>query len=101
MRIHTIDLDTSKLVLPEGQHIVEKKTTKNRYKWRQWQDRQKAAKWKDEFKVWAQFYVDKDLIKIRSTFTDEFYRRFFTAYRNYEAGEWMVARDLFYPCHFE
>lgn len=101
MRIHTIDLDTSKLVLPKGQHIIEKKTTKNRYKWRQWQDRQKAAKWKDEFKVWEQFYVDKDLIKIRSTFTDEFYRRFFTAYRNYEAGEWMVARDLFYTCHFE
>jgi len=30
----------------------------------------------------------------------EFFQRFSMAYRNYEAGEWMVARDMLLTCHY-
>jgi len=100
MRIHTIDLDTSQLVVCDD-HLASKSKFKNLFRWRQHQDMQKAAKWQQDFKVWQQFDTDKDLLNIRARFTGEFYRRFFTAYRNYEAGEWMVARDLLFTCHFE
>ena len=30
----------------------------------------------------------------------EFFERFAVGFRNYEAGEWLVARDLFLTCHY-
>ena len=30
----------------------------------------------------------------------EFFERFAVGVRNYEAGEWLVARDLFITCHY-
>lgn len=98
LRLYTVDLDADQLSVDKKPAIPP---VKNRYKWRQMREMQKAQKWAAGFKVWDFFIMDFDIMKMRSPFTDEFLRRFFTAYRNYEAGEWMVARDLFFTCHFE
>jgi len=98
LRLYTIDLHTPSLAVESKPQIP---VVKNRFKWRQARDIQKADKWQTTFKVWEQFRNDVDIVTMRAPYTTEFFKRFFTAYRNYEAGEWMVARDLFFTCHFE
>jgi len=98
VRIYCVDLEPhalhtdSKPIIP---HI------KNRFKWRQIRDAQKAAKWLPVYTIGEEFKTDYDINVMRTGFSNEFFRRFFTAYRNYEAGEWMVARDMLLTCHYE
>jgi len=98
VRVYTIDLDTSKL---EIETKSMDKVIKNRFKVRQLRELRKGEKWSDCYRIWEAFRLDYDIVLMRSTFSSEFFKRFFTAYRNYEAGEWLVARDLLFTCHFE
>jgi len=97
VRLFTLDLDYMRL------EVLEKKKgkfTKNRYKIRQLREVYKTAKWSEDFKVHDAFQSDEDLVLMRERYSKEFFQRFAMAYRNYEAGEWMVARDMFMTCHY-
>lgn len=98
VRVYTIDLDIGKL---EIEKKSMDKVIKNRFKVRQLREFRKGEKWSECYRIWEAFRLDYDIVLMRSTYSSEFFKRFFTAYRNYEAGEWMVARDLLYTCHYE
>jgi len=97
IRLYTIDLDYLQLQ-------VKKKTavemTKNRFKLRQLREVRKNEKWAEDFSVSEAFNSDEDLIAMRATYDPEFFLRFAMAFRNYEAGEWLVARDMLFTCHY-
>lgn len=97
MRLFTLDLDIKEL---QVRAKALNKIIKNRFKIRQIREAWKQEKWQDDYKVWEAFEVDDDLVLMRQVYTPEFFRRFATAYRNYETGNWKVARDLLYTCHY-
>lgn len=96
-RLYTIDLDSMQL---EVQFKSMERVIKNRFKVRQVRELRKNDKWAEDFQIAAIFSMDKDLVAMRRRYTSDFFQRFAVAYRNYEAGEWMVARDMFYTCHY-
>jgi len=98
IRLYTIDLDYMQLSVKQK---VLDRVTKNYFKIRQIRELRKNEKWSDDYKVWEAFTTDSDLVAMRSTFSVEFFQRFAMAYRNYEAGEWMVARDMLITCHYQ
>merc|ERR1719428_2501833 len=97
MRLYTIDLDFMSLAV-EHKNLPE--LMKNLLKARQLRETRKMEKWADEYKVWEMFYTDVDLVKMRQKYILEFFQRFDMAYRNYEAGEWAVARDMLETTRF-
>mmetsp|Transcript_62685 Transcript_62685/g.197953 ORF Transcript_62685/g.197953 Transcript_62685/m.197953 type:complete len:429 (+) Transcript_62685:2-1288(+) len=99
IRLYTLDLDHTRLEVK--QRGVLDRVTRNYFKVRQIRELRKNEKWSDDYRVWEAFGSDADLVAMRSTFSTEFFQRFATAYRNYEAGEWMVARDMLFTCRYE
>jgi len=97
IRLYTIDLDFLQLKV-ETDPVVE--ITKNRFKIRQLREVRKNEKWAEEFTVAEGLDKDKDVSAMRSSYDGEFFLRFAMAFRNYEAGEWLVARDTLYTCHY-
>merc|ERR1719247_2693625 len=97
MRLYTIDLDFMSLAV-EYKNLDN--VVKNRFKARQLRETRKNEKWADEYKVWEMFFTDSDLCKMRQRYILEFFQRFDMAYRNYEAGEWAVARDMLETTRF-
>jgi len=98
LRLYTIDLDSTKVEVQQHQPFRIKR---NRFKIRQARDVVKNEKWSQDFRVCEAFTTDEDLVAMRSTYSTEFFQRFAVAYRNYEAGEWLVARDMFLTCRPE
>mmetsp|Transcript_96193 Transcript_96193/g.271696 ORF Transcript_96193/g.271696 Transcript_96193/m.271696 type:complete len:1069 (-) Transcript_96193:42-3248(-) len=96
IRLYTIDLDHMQL------KVSPKKTLamRNRFKLRQLREAQRNEKWSDDYFLAKVFAADADIINMRAAFAPEFFLRFSMAFRNYEAGEWRVARDMFYTCHY-
>jgi len=97
LRLHTIDLDCLSLGV---QHHGPERTIRNRFKIRQLREIRKTEKWADDFNVPEAFETDDDIVSMRSKYSQEFFQRFSMAYRNYEAGEWRAARDMFLTCHY-
>lgn len=97
VRIHTIDLDSTKLQIVQS---GPEKIIRNRFKIRQLREARKTEKWSEEFRVWDHFKHDEDIIIMREGYSKEFFQRFAMAYRNYEAGEWLAARDMLLTCHY-
>jgi len=98
MRLFTIDLDYMAL---EVKVVAHRKLIRNRFKIRQIREIWKQDKWCDDYQVAEAFEMDEDVSTMRQLYSPEFFRRFATAYRNYEAGSWRVARDLFFTCYYE
>merc|ERR1712032_484546 len=98
MRLYTIDLDYMKLTVQKKTAIDQR--VKNRFKVRQAREVRKNEKWSEDYHVWSIFDTDEDIVAMRSTYLPEFFQRFGMAYRNYEAGEWMVSRDMLFTCHY-
>lgn len=98
VRLYTIDLDYMRL---DVKALTPERAIKNRFKCRQLREVRKQEKLGDEYSVWEAFSREETLVRMRGTFQEEFFQRFSMAYRNYEAGEWMVARDMFFTCHYE
>lgn len=97
MRLYTLDLDTSSVtVARKGGPIF-----KNRFKIRQMREMKKMEKWAPSYRITDEFQSDYDLVVMRRKYSQEFFKRFLTAYRNYECGEWLVARDMFLTCYYE
>lgn len=97
LRILTIDLDymTLQVLVKTGVRYI-----KNRFKIRQIREVWKLDKWAEAFNIWELFQQDEDLIQMRKLYSPEFFRRFAAAYRNYETGNWKVARDLLFTCYY-
>jgi class 3 adenylate cyclase len=95
MWLYTVDLDPQNL---EVQTRGPDKVIRNRFKMRQLREVRKADKWAED--VWDAFCMDDDVLTMRAKFTTEFFQRFAMAYRNYEAGEWLAARDMLFTCHY-
>jgi len=98
VRLYTIDLDYMCL---EVQHRSMARYMKNRFKIRQVREARKNEKCSDDYQVWDDFSSDDDLVDLRASYTSEFFQRFSMAYRNYEAGAWMVARDMLLTCYYD
>jgi hypothetical protein len=97
IRLWTIDLDYMQLQVKK-KVVVE--MPKNKFKLRQLREARKGEKWADDYRVCEAFTTDDDLLTMRATYDPEFFIRFAMAFRNYEAGEWLVARDMFLTCHY-
>jgi len=97
VRLYTMDVDYMHL---EVHFKSMEKVIKNRFKVRQVREIRKNDMWAEDFKVGEIFMIDEDLVAMRRLYSGEFFQRFSMAYRNYEAGEWMVARDMFYTCFY-
>ncbi|KAF4754346.1 Adenylyl/guanylyl cyclase, partial [Perkinsus olseni] len=54
----------------------------------------KANKLASTYRVADLFDHDEDLIEMRKVFTKEFFDKFDTGFRNYEAGEWEIAYSM-------
>jgi hypothetical protein len=98
LRVFTIDLDYMSLQV-QVKHGV--KYVKNRFKIRQIREIWKMDKWHEDYNVWDDFDLDMDIKGMRGLYSAEFFRRFAAAYRNYETGNWRVARDLFFTCYYD
>jgi len=97
VRLYTLDLDPKQL---EVEHKIMANMVRNRFKARQIRELRKTEKWSEEYVVANAFHSDEDIQQMRATFSAEFFQRYWTAYRNYEAGEWFAARDMLYTCHY-
>merc|ERR1719213_1300430 len=82
------------------EHRSMDRVIKNRFKVRQIREVRKNEKMDDTYVISEQFSSDPDLVSMRQLYSSEFFLRFHMAYRNYEAGEWMVARDMLVTCHY-
>eukprot|EP00931_Biecheleriopsis_adriatica_P121080 TRINITY_DN9615_c0_g2_i1.p1 TRINITY_DN9615_c0_g2~~TRINITY_DN9615_c0_g2_i1.p1 ORF type:complete len:1000 (-),score=197.31 TRINITY_DN9615_c0_g2_i1:267-3266(-) len=98
VRLYTIDVDTSKL---EVEYRGPERIIRNRFKIRQLREARKNEKWAEDYSVFMDMRKNPDISLMRSTFSDEFFQRFAFAYRNYEAGEWMAARDMLFACFYQ
>eukprot|EP00930_Biecheleria_cincta_P044930 TRINITY_DN30959_c0_g1_i1.p1 TRINITY_DN30959_c0_g1~~TRINITY_DN30959_c0_g1_i1.p1 ORF type:complete len:1024 (-),score=190.02 TRINITY_DN30959_c0_g1_i1:220-3291(-) len=98
VRLYTIDLDVDMLdVETRGPERI----IRNRFKIRQLREVRKNEKWAEEYLVYEAMRTNPDIQLMRSSYSDEFFQRFAMAYRNYEAGEWMAARDMLFTCHYQ
>ncbi|CAE8612563.1 unnamed protein product [Polarella glacialis] len=98
IRIYTVDLDASKLAVKETPSGVGQ--MRNRFKLRQIRELLKNEKWAEDYKVSDIFKEDEDIVSMRLAYSKEFFLRFSVGFRNYEAGEWFVARDMFCACTY-
>lgn len=98
LRIFTIDLDVSGL---ESGNVEGYKQVRNRFKIRQIRESGKSHRLADTYRVCGDLDTDEEFLKMRAVYTPEFFLRFSTAYRNYEAGAWLAAKDLLVTCHYK
>jgi class 3 adenylate cyclase len=97
LRIFTIDLDYMSLPVKVRTGV---KYIKNRFKIRQIREIWKQEKWSEDYNVCDAFEMDEEVALMREAYSPEFFRRFATGYRNYETGNWKVARDLLFTCYY-
>merc|ERR1719235_1956927 len=97
-----MDLDYMHLpVVPLRTQKAMKNQDKFRFRARQARENRKNEKWSDGYTVRSGFDCDEDILQMRKTYCKEFFSRFRMAYRNYEAGAWMVARDMLITCYYD
>ncbi|OLP91771.1 hypothetical protein AK812_SmicGene26489 [Symbiodinium microadriaticum] len=98
LRLFTLDLDHAKIhVKPR---LRGRKKVYNRYKVRQMREAVKNELWTADFNLCETLANHSDFVVMREPYSKEFFERFAVGFRNYEAGEWLVARDLFLTCHY-
>lgn len=99
LRLYTLDLDHSRVNVKPKLRGTKKKVY-NRYKVRQMREAVKNELWTSDFDIMEVLSGHSDFIEMREPYSKEFFERFAVGVRNYEAGEWLVARDLFITCHY-
>eukprot|EP00929_Paragymnodinium_shiwhaense_P002653 TRINITY_DN10295_c0_g1_i2.p1 TRINITY_DN10295_c0_g1~~TRINITY_DN10295_c0_g1_i2.p1 ORF type:complete len:957 (+),score=152.10 TRINITY_DN10295_c0_g1_i2:117-2987(+) len=101
VRLFSLDLDPSKLQPGADLPKTERKVIKNRFKLRQIRDIEKAERKSLDYSAFAELMAEPLVQQMRSDYTYDFFLRFATAYRNYEAGQWQAARDMLLTCHYD
>merc|ERR1711871_1118926 len=89
--VYCLDLDTSELA--PLLHIRHVERTK-KFKLRQARETRKMEKMGLDYSIWRIFGTDSDIMALRRQYTDDFFMKFDMAFRNYVAGEWLVAKDM-------
>ncbi|CAK8999296.1 unnamed protein product [Durusdinium trenchii] len=84
LRLYTLDLDHSRVSVKPKLRGTKKK----------------ARLWTSDFDIVEILSEHSDFVEMREPYSKEFFERFAVGVRNYEAGEWLVARDLFLTCHY-
>lgn len=94
-KLYTLDLDDLALEVEPGGASGSFAFKVNKYRQRRERERLKNERWSDDFNLHSKLFTgDPDIITMRRKFTEEFFCRFNMAYLNYEAGEWLVAKNL-------
>ncbi|CAE7409165.1 unnamed protein product [Symbiodinium natans] len=99
LRLFTLDLDHTRIHVKPKLRGRSKKVY-NRYKVRQMREAVKTELWTSDFDLCETLANHSDFVVMREPYSKEFFERFAVGFRNYEAGEWLVARDLFLTCHY-
>eukprot|EP00933_Yihiella_yeosuensis_P070035 TRINITY_DN7737_c0_g1_i6.p1 TRINITY_DN7737_c0_g1~~TRINITY_DN7737_c0_g1_i6.p1 ORF type:complete len:209 (+),score=27.78 TRINITY_DN7737_c0_g1_i6:64-627(+) len=102
-KLYTLDLDDLALEVERAQAVCPGQSANlkpNKYRQRHERQRLKNERWSDDFKLHSMFEGDQDIVTMRAKFTSEFFCRFNMAYLNYEAGEWLVAKDMLEATRF-
>lgn len=92
--IYTLDLDITAIQVV---HPVMSKFVKNRYKVRQIREQMRLAKLAESFSVedfFSEYEFNGAMYAMRAIYTADFLKKSDMAYRNYEAGEWAVGKDM-------
>ena len=69
-------------------------TVRRKYEVRARRQQNKDKKWGDDYEAHKELLADTDIQMMREPYTREFYQRFSMAFRNYIAGQWIVAREM-------
>lgn len=89
-KLHTIDLDDAALERPRSRNCPLVSAPPDHSHSMQ---RRKNELWTDGYQIHWLFERDADIRTMRRRYKDEFFCRFSMAYLNYEAGEWLVAKN--------
>jgi len=94
--LFTVDMAIGRLSVVNLMDGIDHKsfTVRRKYEVRQIREMKKTRKWSDEYEAYRELLDDPDITEMRAPYTKEFYRRFAMAFRNYIAGEWVVAREM-------
>lgn len=84
--------DASRMMVRRGSNSRRPKTPKQ--KEAMLREQRKVKMWQPQFQVYSMFLHDPDLLCMREDVTQDFTELFRQAYMNYQAGEWLTARDL-------
>lgn len=93
IELYVIDLDCMALdVEPEKTKIIW--NPRQRFRVRQFLEREKATKWTEDVCIIDSFNEHPDIAAMRYRYTPEFTHIFDMGYQNYSQGEWGVAQRL-------
>jgi len=90
--LYALDLDPTALDVMKPQRT---RSNVNRYKKRINREMRKRRKEDSAFDPAQAFFNDPDVKRLRSKYPKSFFLNYEVAFRNYDAGEWDVARDMF------
>mmetsp|Transcript_31162 Transcript_31162/g.66045 ORF Transcript_31162/g.66045 Transcript_31162/m.66045 type:complete len:501 (+) Transcript_31162:3-1505(+) len=89
--VYTMDLDVGVLKVDE----LPERVSHNRIKRLEVTAQRKAAKWSPDYSFVHALTTDPALVAMRKRYSDRFFSLYDMGYRNYQAGEWEVAKYYF------
>jgi len=94
MEVYCVDLDYHAVKVDNVQPLTISWNTRNRFKVRQYLERERQEMDGPNFKLIDLFESDPAIQAMRQSYTEEFFQLFNMGYQNYSQGEWQVARRL-------
>jgi len=94
MELYCVDLDYRMVPIDVAKPVKISFNTHNRFKARQFLQREKALKLTPEVDIAAIFDSEEVIAAMRKRYTTEFFQFFNMGYQNYKLGEWQVARRM-------
>ncbi|CAD7932347.1 unnamed protein product [Amoebophrya sp. A25] len=94
--LYTCDFTVGVLHVQDLMSHIDHKTftVRRKYEVRQIRELKKHRKWADDYEPHRELLEDPEIMPMREAFSKEFFQRFAMAFRNYIAGEWLVAREM-------
>lgn len=95
MFLYSIDLDERKVLAVEREPPPMKWNMRSRFIVRQWLDKKKDEIVSDDSTIIQYWDEDKDIVTMRKTYSESFFRSYMMGFQNYRSGEWRVATERF------
>merc|ERR1719331_473202 len=92
--LYALDLDREAWEVVESKERNAKAKSESRLKKRLNRELRKRQKQADDYDAAKVFYQDPDIYSARRKYPEAFFRNYGVAFRNYDAGEWEVAREF-------
>merc|ERR1719460_1302504 len=92
--LYALDLDREAWEVVESKERNAKAKSESRLKKRLNCELRKRQKQADDYDAAKVFYQDPDIYSARRKYPEAFFRNYGVAFRNYDAGEWEVAREF-------